>query len=161
MPPDVSDRGHDARSGGLTHSVMHAQNCFGRMRCLGTLQAEMITENLRMVVSFLKMMRGQADRQYRDLGIKADTHQSIDNGAGDKIMPVNTAIHDQRGTGDGVKLTRQRQPLRHHRQLKRAGHVKDLHLRAGDFIQKTIQGTINDIGMPIGLDECKTGWCHS
>ena len=68
--------------------------CAGR-RHLGALYDEMVAEELSVLVMLMKVLRRQDGRYDRHLGVELDAHQSLDDGVGNKLVPIDAAIADE------------------------------------------------------------------
>ena len=60
---------------------------------------EMVIEELLVLVMLMKGLRRQDSRDDRHLGVELNAHQSLDDGVGDELVPVDAAI-DNESCGD-------------------------------------------------------------
>jgi hypothetical protein len=76
--------------------VPHLVDCCGAgRRRLGALYDEMVVEELSVLVMLMKVLRRQDGRYDRHLGVELDAHQSLDDGVGNKLVPIDAAIDDE------------------------------------------------------------------
>ncbi len=109
---------------------------------------------------FLILVRGQRHRQDGHARIQSGAHQAINHGLGHEIVTIDTSVHDKGGAGDGTVLAGGGQIAGQQGHFERAGHIEHINLIDGNQFKKAIQCPINDVGMPVGLDERIAGVCH-
>jgi hypothetical protein len=64
---------------------------------------KMVVEELSVLVMLMKVLRRQDGRYDRHLGVELDAHQSLDDGVGNELVPVDAAIDDEpRGNDRGA-----------------------------------------------------------
>jgi len=140
---------------------LQRQNLLHRLGCLGALADEVIAEERPVRGGFLIMMRRQRDRKAGNAGFQPDIHQPGHHRAGDEIVTIDAAIDDKGGGHDGIIAPGPGQFLGQTRHLEGAGNVEGVDPRAGKqrgcLGQKTVMGTVHDLGVPAGLDEGDAG----
>ena len=73
--------------------------CGAGRRRLGALYEEMVVRELSVLVMLMKVLRRQDGRYDRHLRVELDAYQSLDDGVGNELVPVDAAIDDEpRGT---------------------------------------------------------------
>src|SRR4029077_16085430 len=100
--------------------------CGAGRRRLGALYDEMVVEELSVLVMLMKVLRRQDRRYDRHLGVELDAHQSLDDGVGDELVPVDAAIDDEAGGDDRgiVPALGEQQCVQ--RDLQRSRHLKEV-----------------------------------
>jgi hypothetical protein len=73
-------------------------------------------------------------------------------------MPVDPAVNHQSSGGNGSIFAAVRQIAREQRHFESTGHGEDIDLICRDHLAKPIQSTVDNLGMPVGLDEGIAGW---
>ena len=94
----------------------------------------------------------------RDVGLELDVHQSLDDGLGDELVPVDAPVDDQAGTDDGGVAAAPGQKLGMKRDLEGAGHPEQVDpVRAdaepGRLRHERVTAAVDDLLVPHGLDE--------
>jgi hypothetical protein len=128
-----------------------------RIRGFCALFDEMIAVKSQMVCRGLEMMGRQGYRVGRNAGLELGLHQSIDHCRRNKVMAINTTIHNERGTHDGVVTTPVTQGFREKWHFKRTGHIKNVDPGVWcdgiHAVLKPHKGLVNNVGVPVRLDK--------
>ena len=67
---------------------------------------KMRAEDVPVVIGLLILVRRQGYRQHRDIGVEPGLHQALYDRLGDEIVPVDSAVHDQRRGDDRAVTSR-------------------------------------------------------
>src|ERR1700730_5206517 len=117
---------------------------------------EMVVEELSVLVMLMNVLRRQDGRYDRHLGVELDAHQSLDDGVGDELVPVDAAIDDEAGGDDRgiVPALGEQQCVQ--RDLQRSRHLKEVDVAFrvsvfGDFGSERYPASIDDVLVPAGL----------
>lgn len=136
--------------------LIHARDRQSSVRSFASFELKVIGIDRSVVRRLLKMMRGQADRQDWRVGLQAYVEQAFYNCIGYKFMAINATIDDQSRTGDRVVIGRKTFGQKGH--FERSRYVEDINV--WNKLLKAKQRLIDNISVPFGFDERKTGWCH-
>src|SRR5262252_9142724 len=118
-------------------------------------------KKLAVRIMFVEMLGGENKGHDRDVGIKLYPHQCVNDGLGDKLMPIDTTVDNKASSNDSGILPCLRQKFRLQRNLKTSGYFVEVnlisrHAMSADFGYKGIASLINDLPVPARLNKGDT-----
>ena len=111
-----------------------------------------------MFTVLVEVVGSQDGRDDRDVGVELDAHQPADDGVGHELVTVDAAIDHETRPDHGGVAPAAGQPLGVQRDLERTRHpegldLADLEPEPDDLVQERVPASIDDVPVPLGLDE--------
>ena len=106
----------------------------------------------------VELLRRQDHGDDRHFGFELNLHQTVEDGAGDELVPVDAAIDDEAGGDDRGVVAGLGQQLRLQGNLVAAGHVEDADpvrrsARRFEGFEERLASLVDDILVPVRLHE--------